>query len=561
MRNLEHVGHTSSSSCIAASCIQKESGQLAQSVLVQEGRAHLGKRTLETAQSVADSRGGECLSSTYTKMSDKMRWRCAEGHEWEASLHSVKNGGTWCPLCSRTAPSTLKVAHLAAHKRGGFCLSEVYKNAKAKLKWCCEKGHHWEASLDSVKNGGTWCPHCYGNAPLSLDVANQLAENRGGVCLSAEYKACEVKMAWRCAAGHEFSASLNKVKNAGSWCPHCAGNARLSIKVAEQVAKERGGVCLSKTYTSTKAKMWWQCAEGHEWAASLNSIKNLKTWCRKCARKPMAHLEVARDLAAKRGGTCLSTSCERTSARLRWRCASGHEWGASLSSVKQGSWCMTCYHSSRRLGLSCAQEVAAKKGGQCLSSEYVNAHKKMRWRCAVGHEWEASLTNIKDRGSWCSACSQSSSWPETCLRGIMEAIFPGRQFPRRRPPFLRGPLGRPLELDGYNEELQLAFEYNGEHHYMDAHFWNRHRQTHHTPTHMADIWKARLCSQAGSTFLPLTNEACHSLRGCIWPYRVKRHSHIQDATRVATNKQVVLLHPKVGSCICYVQYVYSCTQT
>ncbi len=49
---------------------------------------------------------------------------------------------------------------------------------------------------------------------------------------------------------------------------------------------------------------------------------------------------------------------------------------------------------------------------------------------------------------------------EELVREILQNYYQ-KPFPKQRPPWLA-----PLELDGYNEELKLAFEYNGIQHYQ-----------------------------------------------------------------------------------------------
>lgn len=59
---------------------------------------------------------------------------------------------------------------------------------------------------------------------------------------------------------------------------------------------------------------------------------------------------------------------------------------------------------------------------------------------------------------------------ETKCKEILESIC-GVQFQKIRPSFLRNPeTNKNLELDGYNAQLQLGFEYNGSQHY----FYNPH---------------------------------------------------------------------------------------
>jgi hypothetical protein len=56
---------------------------------------------IKDMQQAAKFRGGECLSKTMTKgdLTTKLKWRCAFGHEFEASPTLVLLGGYWCPDC------------------------------------------------------------------------------------------------------------------------------------------------------------------------------------------------------------------------------------------------------------------------------------------------------------------------------------------------------------------------------------------------------------------------------------------------------------------------------
>ncbi len=55
--------------------------------------------TVEDIQEMARSRGGQCLPPISPDMKTRLKWRCALGHEWEATPLLVRLGH-WCPECA-----------------------------------------------------------------------------------------------------------------------------------------------------------------------------------------------------------------------------------------------------------------------------------------------------------------------------------------------------------------------------------------------------------------------------------------------------------------------------
>ncbi|RDE15354.1 MAG: epimerase [Candidatus Thorarchaeota archaeon] len=55
--------------------------------------------TIEEMRGAARFRGGECLSSVFEDMRRKLRWRCAYGHEFDATPVLILKAGHWCPEC------------------------------------------------------------------------------------------------------------------------------------------------------------------------------------------------------------------------------------------------------------------------------------------------------------------------------------------------------------------------------------------------------------------------------------------------------------------------------
>lgn len=168
------------------------------------------KYKIEDMQKIAKDRGGKCLSSKYINVKTKLQWKCKEGHIWESRPHNILQGN-WCPYCANkkqrdTLRGSMDEMQKIAKQRGGRCLSKAYINALTKLKWQCKEGHKWAASLASIKSGH-WCPICgikkqSESHKRTIEEMQEIAKNRGGKCLSKTYVHGYNKLKWQCKNGH-----------------------------------------------------------------------------------------------------------------------------------------------------------------------------------------------------------------------------------------------------------------------------------------------------------------------------------------------------------------------
>ena len=158
------------------------------------------KSTIEEMQRLAKSRQGKCLSHEYINNRTKLKWKCHKGHIWFSTPSTIKSGH-WCAKCSRKKKLTIEEMQEVALERGGKCLSKKYINTHTKLKWQCHLLHTWEAEPNSIKRG-TWCPVCAGVKKPTIEEMRDLAESKGGRCLSRKYVNAHTKLKWKCHKGH-----------------------------------------------------------------------------------------------------------------------------------------------------------------------------------------------------------------------------------------------------------------------------------------------------------------------------------------------------------------------
>lgn len=265
------------------------------------------------------------------------------------------------------------------------------------------------------------------------------------------------------------------------------------LERARAYAQQRGGVCLSDTYIGGYHALHWKCSnlKHKEWQAPFNNTVKKQQWCAECGKESRREkllkpngLDKAIAHAHSKNGECLSTIYVNSKGKLHWKCADGHEWHATAAAVMlNNQWCSICAYKEQsnlwknKDGLTQAKAFAKNRKGECLSTEYINSKSKLLWKCSQDtHEpWAATYSQIVSAGQWCPECSKKTI-SEKRVRKIFETFF-GQDFSSAKPDWNVNPwTSRTLELDGYCKTFNVAFEYDGEHHFSIARYGNKKRK-------------------------------------------------------------------------------------
>ncbi|PGK52133.1 hypothetical protein CN918_30545 [Priestia megaterium] len=255
------------------------------------------KYTFKDIQAFAKPYNGKCLSTEYSDIREPLKWQCENGHTWMAAPSHIKSGN-WCSACRRDErrQKMLDYYQKIAEERGGKCTSRTYINGSYQLEWECQHGHRWKAYTHNIV-AGTWCPTCsnkkkgFAQRPLvnekkySIEDMDKLAKQHGGRCLSSTYEDMHTPIKWMCKHSHAWYSAPTVIRR-GTWCPLCRRQQDKRIQgfwtQVQQIAKERGGRCVSEEYINKRTKLEWECVEGHRWMTMPETIKK-GSWCPTCS--------------------------------------------------------------------------------------------------------------------------------------------------------------------------------------------------------------------------------------------------------------------------------------
>ena len=244
--------------------------------------------SIERIKAVVKAHGGQYIHEGPVVSRSKIKWKCKNNHIWAARVNDVMQG-TWCKECFvNNSKLSIDLAHELAKKNKGKCLSAIYINNYTPLEWKCEYNHTWKASISSIK-GGSWCGHCA--TYYSIDEVNDIVNDVGGklISIGGDNIIRMTTIEYICGNNHRCTIRLRNLID-GHGCIQCKWDSqKSSLDKMIEMANSKGGECVSKEYIGSGVKLEWKCEIGHTWEARPSDIKR-GSWCPKCYTKTQSLL-------------------------------------------------------------------------------------------------------------------------------------------------------------------------------------------------------------------------------------------------------------------------------
>jgi hypothetical protein len=483
------------------------------------------KEELMKAQLIAKSFEGELLTKEYINSKTKMLWQCSNSNHpsFLKTLQKVKLS-QWCQYCAKEGNKKIfnkdiidninnnKINEIKILlENTATLLSTEYKSLNASFEVECNKCKginktNFEAILNKEYN----CVHCFSVKNKGLLKAKELASAMSGTLISKIYMGNKDKLEWKCANEKHLSffLSYNKVSSAKQWCPECKVEDILREKEIRKKEKLINKINIKQTkslmeirklnFSKIKNKLKNQnilikdeifknqnqrvslicniCA--NEWSVVASSISKGIKGCTIC--NPKKYILKTKN---KRANKDLRINVENKLKELggevleylplgvgRFKCGvKDHKsWATKIKYIVDGSWCKECnFEHKRKTNRDNINILALRKNGTCLNANiYKNNKTLLKWKCSNEEHssWNASYHTINTLGSWCPECATNNK-SENRTREMLEYLL-GYKFEKSYPEWLINDLTeRQMELDGFNVENKIAFEFQGEQHY------------------------------------------------------------------------------------------------
>jgi len=199
--------------------------------------------------------------------------------------------------------------------------------------------------------------------------------------------------------------------------------------------------------------VWWECANGHEWYATIASRTSRNSTCPKCPRKVISARslaveapEIAAEWFFQKNAPLTPEDVWKTDQRkVWWRCSVNpqHAWEARIvNRTNKGSGCPYCKKGQamviesgkRKLKVDNARSLSSRFPKIAKEWHYeknlpltpddvtYGSNKKVWWLCTNGHEWQTQVAKRTTGGRGCPFCKGAKVCDENSLAKIKPSL-------------------------------------------------------------------------------------------------------------------------------------------
>jgi translation initiation factor IF-1 len=385
-------------------------------------------------------KNGQLTPNSITANSQKkVWWKCSKGHEWQATIYHRHNG-QGCPICNseqRTSfPEYVLIFYLKNHgieaihsyRENGYELDIYIPSKKIAIEY---DGYYWhksKAKKDIEKNQKCKKDEIKlfrireGLAPLNDSSIDYIVQR------SLKDFPHIIQSVLSEIIGYPISIDLEKdaiaIENMREFTEKERSLLCSNPELASEWNYEKNGRITPELFlVNSQKKVWWKCANGHEWQAVISS-RNRGSGCPYCAGQKV--LKGKNDLQTvnptlasewnheKNRGFTPAEVMAGSGKKVWWKCSEGHEWQATIANRNAGNGCPYCsgrkvligYNDLQTTNPMLCKEWNYEKNGILRPEEFTsNSGKKLWWKCANGHEWQATIAS-RNSGCGCPECAK-----------------------------------------------------------------------------------------------------------------------------------------------------------
>ncbi len=415
-------------------------------------------------------------------------------------------------------------------RNGDLTPVDVFPGSDMRVWWlCAECGHEWETKIGHRTRRGQGCRYCAAERSNKVRAIPQPGESLAEVmpALVADWHPSRnqalspydvlpgsAAMAWwLCATcGHEWETNVYSRGKLGRGCKKC-GYAARGVKratpkpgqsfadrypaaAAEWHPTRNGDLKPTDVRPASGKRVWWLCAEGHEWSVDP-ADRQRGEQCPTCAErqrsltkstpKPGLSLQDVRpDVAAEwhptKNAPVTPADVNPGSKQKRWWiCLScGHEWHAQLAHrAIRGDGCPGCRYAKLSTTKATPKpgESLAEKDPELASQWHPTLNAPLTaydvrprgrasawWLCPLGHVWKAKIAP-RAVGVGCPECS-TVGVSERQVRLEYELAAAGLPVEHGFPPIAVDGR-RSVKADIVLPSLRVVVEYDGSYYHRD----------------------------------------------------------------------------------------------